>query len=380
MDFRPSEEQQAIQELAREILEREATPERVKEAETRDGWFDAELWKTLAEANLLGVAIPEEHGGMGFGFEELCLVLEETGRSVVPLPAQATLVSGAQPIAAFGSDTQRAAWLPRVASGDAILTASLLDAESADPAAPGTRARADGDAWVLDGMRRRVPYAARADAVLVPAATPEGTAVFLVDPRSDGVSLEARITSTGQPLFEMALSSVRVEAEARLGGPDADGASIVRSMEQHAQVGAAAVQVGVLERALEITAAYVREREQFKVPIGSFQAVQHRCADAFIDVEALRWTTWRAAWRLASGLPARREAWVAKFWAADAGARVGAASIHLHGGIGSDVDYPIQRHFLWAKALELEGGGATPTLVALGRDMARTGPSTQEST
>jgi len=178
MDFRPTEEQHAIQELAREILEREVTSERIKEAEEGGDWFDAELWKTLAEANLLGVAIPEQHGGMGFGFEELCLVLEETGRSVAPLPAQATLVLGALPLAAFGTDAQRTAWLPRVASGDAILTASLLDAESADPAAPGTRARPTVTAGCstarADGFRLRavpMPCSCRRRSTTEPASS-----------------------------------------------------------------------------------------------------------------------------------------------------------------------------------------------------------------
>jgi alkylation response protein AidB-like acyl-CoA dehydrogenase len=113
---------------------------------------------------------------------------------------------------------------------------------------------------------------------------------------------------------------------------------------------------------------------QFGVPIGSFQAVQHRCADGFIDLEALRWCAWRAAWRLATGLPAAREAAVAKFWAAEAGSRIANAALHLHGGLGSDVDYPIQRYFLRSKALELGFGGAAPQLAWLGKDMARTGP------
>jgi alkylation response protein AidB-like acyl-CoA dehydrogenase len=136
----------------------------------------------------------------------------------------------------------------------------------------------------------------------------------------------------------------------------------------------AAQQVGVSERALEITTAYVRDREQFGVPIGSFQAVQHRSADGFIDLEAMRWTMWRAAWLLAAGQPAGRDAMVAKFWAADAGSRIANSTIHLHGGIGSDVDYPIQRYFLWAKSLELTLGSASPMLRRLGQDMAATGP------
>jgi hypothetical protein len=118
----------------------------------------------------------------------------------------------------------------------------------------------------------------------------------------------------------------------------------------------------------------VKERVQFGVKIGSFQAVQHRAADAFIDLEAMRWTLWQAAWRLAEGLPAERAAAVATFWAAEGGSRIANASLHLHGGLGSDVDYPIHRHFLWSKALELQGGGASATQAKLGAELAQTGP------
>jgi alkylation response protein AidB-like acyl-CoA dehydrogenase len=123
-----------------------------------------------------------------------------------------------------------------------------------------------------------------------------------------------------------------------------------------------------------MTSGYVSERVQFGVPIGSFQAVQHRSADAFMDVLAMRWVMWRAASKLAAGEEATREALVAKFWAADAGGRVVNATQHLHGGIGADVDYPIHRYFLWSKSLELALGSATEQLAVLGADMARTGP------
>jgi alkylation response protein AidB-like acyl-CoA dehydrogenase len=376
VDFRWSDEQNAIRELAREILEREVTPERVKQAEASADWIDEALWRTLAGANLLGVAIPAEHGGMGYGFAELCVLLEEIGRRVVPVPALATLALGALPLAEFGTRAQCEAWLPKVASGTAVLSAALVDAASADAAAPATRARPDGGAWILDGCKRCVPHARRADAILVPAATREGTAWFLLDPRAEGVELRGRVTSTGQPLFDVTLAGARVPDGARLA---ADGAALARWLEQRALVSVAALQMGVSARALEITAGYVREREQFGVPIGSFQAVQHRCADAFIDLEALRWTTWRAAWRLASGLPAAREARVAKFWAADAGSRIANASLHLHGGLGADVEHPIHRHFLWSRALELELGGASPQLARLGSDLARSGPGVRGS-
>jgi hypothetical protein len=374
MDFSFSEEQDAIRALAAEILGAEMTAERLKAAEREADWVDAALWKQLADANLLGVAVPEAYGGMGMGFLELCVLLEELGRAVAPGPWLATLVHGALPLAGFGSEEQRAAWLPRVASGAAKLAAALEDAGSAEGAPPATRARRVGASIVLDGAKRAVPGAGSADLLLVPASDERGTGIYLMDPKAAGVSLTACVTSAGEPLFDVALAGVRVAAEARLGGAEADGAAILRWLRPRALTAVAALQAGVSARALRITADYVKERVQFGVPIGSFQAVQHREADGFIDLEAMRWTLWQAAWRIAEGLPAEREAEVAKFWAAESGSRIANASLHLHGGLGSDVDYPIHRYFLWSKALELHGGGASATLARLGAELARTGP------
>jgi hypothetical protein len=370
MDFSYSEEQSTVRGLAREILEREATQERLRAAERTADWHDAALWNQLAAANLLGIAIPEANGGMGMGFCELCVLLEELGRATLPSAAFATLALGALPLAQFGSEEQRARWLPRVASGDALLSAALDDAGSADPLAPATRARRDGSEWVLDGAKRFVPHARAAAALLIPARSERGVAVFLVETPRAGLTLGARVTSSGEPFFDLTLSGVRVADDARV---PVDGAELLRWLQPRALTALAALEVGVCDRALAITAAYTRERVQFGVPIGMFQAVQHREADAFIDLEAMRWVTWRAAYRLAEGLSAEREARVAKFWAADGGSRIVNAALHLHGGIGSDVDYPIHRHFLWSKGLELALGGASAQLAALGADIAQHG-------
>ncbi len=374
MDFSFTEEQEAIRTLASEILAAEMSAERIKAAEREPDWVDAALWRKLAEANLLGVAIPERFGGMGMGFLELCMLLHEVGRQVAPGPWLATLVHGALPLAEFGSDAQRAAWLPRVAAGTAKLAAALLDAGSAEGAPPATRARHDSGSVVLDGVKRAVPGAGSADLLLVPASDERGVGIYLVGRQAPGVSLTGAATSTGEPLFDVTLSGVRVSKDARLGGSAADGAAVLRWLAPHALTAVAALQAGVSDSALRITAGYVKERVQFGVPIGSFQAVQHREADGFIDLEAMRWTLWLAAWRLAEGLPAERDAAVAKFWAAEGGSRIANASLHLHGGLGSDIDYPIHRHFLWSKALELQGGGASATLAWLGAELARTAP------
>ncbi len=374
MDFSFTEEQEAIRALAAEILGAELTQERLRAAEREADWSDAALWQKLAEANLLGVAIPEAYGGMGMGFLELCVLLEQVGRHVVPGSWLATLVHGALPLAEFGTEAQKQAWLPRVAAGKACLSAALEDAGSAEGAPPATRARREGAAVVLDGRKRAAAGAGAGDLLLVPASDERGVAIYLVERGAAGLSLAAAVTSAGEPLFDVTLSRVRVGAEARLGGPGADGAAILAWLAPRVLTALAALQVGVSERALRLTADYVKERVQFGVPIGSFQAVQHREADGFIDLEAMRWTLWRAAWRLVEGLPAERDAAVATFWAAEGGSRIANASLHLHGGLGSDVDYPIHRHFLWSKALELAGGGASATLARLGAELAQAGP------
>ncbi|NNL66515.1 MAG: acyl-CoA dehydrogenase, partial [Myxococcales bacterium] len=198
--------------------------------------------------------------------------------------------------------------------------------------------------------------------------------LFLVAPEAPGVARTATRTSTGEPLFELAFDAARVAPEDLLGGDARGGAETTRWLADLSTLALCAVQIGVSERALEITTGYVREREQFGGPIGAFQAVQHRCADAYIDLESIRWTSWRAISRLSRGLPVTREAAVAKFWAAEGGSRVAGSAQHLHGGIGVDVDYPIHRYFLWTKALEYRLGSAAPTLARLGRDLAANPP------
>ena len=374
MDFNFSEEQLTLQDLARGILEKEVTPERLREIEADSEGFDRELWSTLAEAHLLGLVVPEELGGMGFGLSEVCVLLHEIGRALAPVPVLPTLALAGLPLAEFGSDAQKKAWLGPMVGGQVVLSAALVDAGSEEPARPATRARRNGSGWTLDGQKRFVPALHLAQRVLVPAATDTGAGVFLVDPQAEGITHVRARTSSGEPIFDLTLEGVAVGDDDLLGDDAQNGDEIALWIYQRALVAICATQLGVSEKALELTTAYVSQREQFGVPIGSFQAVQHRAADAYIDLEALRWVTWRAIWKLSQGLPASRETAVAKFWAAEAGARIANSAQHLHAGIGVDLDYPIHRYFLWSKHLELTLGGATPQLARLGQDMARTGP------
>ena len=369
MDFNLSDEQQDLRTLAAQILEGELSTERLKEVDAGPDRFDRELWRTLAAAGLLGVAVPEAHGGLGYGFLEAAVVLEQIGRTVAPVPYFATVVLGGLPIARFGTDAQQSRYLPGLAAGETVCTAALVEF-GADPHAPRTTARRDGSGWVLDGVKECVPAGTVADAILVPARTDDGGILLaLVAAGAPGLTRERQDTTNGDPEARCTLVGVRVDDADVLGSP-ADGAANLAWIVERATAAQCAVMVGVCEVALRMTAEYTKTREQFGRAIATFQAVGQRAADAYIDTEAIRLTAWQAVWRLAEGLPATAEVAVAKFWAAEGGQRVVHAAQHLHGGMGVDRDYPLHRYFLLAKKLELALGGATPQLVRLGGILA----------
>ncbi|HEV2309208.1 MAG TPA: acyl-CoA dehydrogenase family protein [Acidimicrobiia bacterium] len=367
MDFSFNEEQQDLQGLAKQILEAEVTHERLKEIEGGEDYFDRELWAKLADAGLLGISLPEAHGGGGYGFLEAAIVLEQLGRTVAPVPYLSTVVLGALPVAQFGNDEQQRRLLPGVAGGERLLTAALVEA-GADPRRPVTTARRDGDGWVLDGEKICVPGGPLADHILVPASTDGGVIVAIVNPDA-GVTRERQRTTSGHPEALLRLEGTHVADADVLGGAD-QGAEVLDWTIERATAALCAVAIGVCEEALRMTAEYTKTREQFERPIATFQAVGQRAADAYIDTEAIRLTAWQAIWRLSEGLPAAAEVAVAKFWAAEGGQRVVHAAQHLHGGMGVDRDYPLFRYFLLAKQLELTLGGTTPQLLTLGRILA----------
>ncbi len=370
MDFAYSEEQSALRELARKILEEQATPERIREIERGEERLDLALWRELAKANLLGVALPEGFGGSGYGFFEVCLLLEEVGRVVAPIPAWPTLVLGALPLAEFGTEAQRRRWLPGVAAGEVVLTGALCEPENDDVLRPATRVTTDAGGHRLTGTKICVPAAHASARVLVPARTDAGgVQLFLVDPRGPGVRLEAQLATNRELQARVSLDGARVPEADRLGSLDDASAALEWTLAR-ATTALCAIQLGVADRALRMTARYTSERQQFERPVGSFQAVHQRAADAFIDVEAMRLVLWQAAFRLGRGEPASAEVAVAKYWAAEAGHRVAYAAQHLHGGIGVDVDYPVHRHYLWARQIELTLGSASPQLETLGRLLA----------
>jgi alkylation response protein AidB-like acyl-CoA dehydrogenase len=370
MDFAYDDDQQSIIDLASQLLAEESSHERQREVELADGpRFDAKLWGQLAETGLIGTALPEPYGGAGLGFTEVASVLERIGEHTAPVPYFETVVLAALPIAQFGSEAQCQQWLPMIAEGRAIATAALEE-DQADPLAPTTTARREGDSFVLTGEKLPVPAAEISQCVLVPAALEgEGVAIFLVAPDAPGVSLTTLRTTSGQPASKMVLNGVTVGADAVLGGVEA-GPLILEWIRLRATAAQCALGLGVCDAALRMTAEYTKQRKQFDQPIAMFQAVGHRAADAFIDVQGIRLTTLQACWRVAAGLPAEREVALAKYWVAEAGQRVVAAAQHLHGGMGVDRDYPVHRFYVYAKQIELDLGGTSQQLRSIGRLLA----------
>jgi acyl-CoA dehydrogenase len=362
VDFAFSDEQQAVRDLAAQILDDTISHERLVEMRAAGEHLATKSWQAIAEAGLLGIHLPEAYGGADQGFVAAVLVLEQIGRTVAPVPYYASAVLGAMPIARFGTEAQKAALLPPAIAGTLILSGAYQEIGTTAEE-PYTRADRTGDGWTLTGQKDFVPAGIDAGRLVVSARTPDGVGLFLLDPAAAGVRVTRQDTTTRIPEGRLELAGAPVE-ELVLGREALDWTL------QHAITALCAIGIGVFDREVRLTAEYTSTRKQFDKPIASFQAVGQRAADAYIDAEAIRLTTWQAAWRLEMGLPAAAEVATAKTWLAEGGQRVAAAAQHLHGGIGVDTDYPLHRYYLWAKWLQLALGGANQHLQKLGRILA----------
>jgi alkylation response protein AidB-like acyl-CoA dehydrogenase len=364
MDFSMTEAADDLGGLARTITESVCTAEHQRELDGLQQRFDRDLWGKLIEADILSTAAPESLGGGGFGVLEQVAVLVALGRQLAAVPYLESVVLGAGALAKFGSESLQQEWATPAINGEKIL-AVALDGEMGEGPVQAQSFGADGSDYRLTGTRTQVLYGPVADVFLVPAETDSGTRVFVVTAGDAGVSVTSLNTTGHGSVGHLELQGV--EAARVVGDED-----VVAWLTTHGTLGRSAYQLGVLERALELTSEYAREREQFDRPIGSFQAVSSRLADGYIDVKGLRLTLTQAAWRLSEDLPADVEVSTAAFWAADAGHRVAHTTVHVHGGVGIDLDHPVHRYFLAAKQTEFAVGSATGQLLRIGRELADT--------
>jgi 3-oxocholest-4-en-26-oyl-CoA dehydrogenase beta subunit len=363
VDFSTTEAADDLGGLARTITESVCTAEHQRELDGLGvgGRFDRDLWAKLIEADILSTATPESLGGGGFGVLEQVAVLVALGRQLAAVPYLESAMLGAGALAKFGSESLQQEWATPAINGEKILAVALDGEMGQGP----VQATTSADGYRLTGSRTQVGYGSVADAFLVPAETDSGTKVFLIAKDDPGVTVSALDTTGHGSVAHLELQGV--EAARVVGGDEA-----VAWLITHGTLGRSAYQLGVLERALELTSEYAREREQFDRPIGSFQAVSSRLADGYIDVKGLRLTVTQAAWRLSEDLPADVEVSTAAFWAADAGHRVAHTTVHVHGGVGIDLDHPVHRYFLAAKQMEFAVGSATGQLLRIGRELADT--------
>ena len=393
MDFELGEEEQAIRDLTAQVLDDMSSHERLKALAADGDHVDRKAWAALAGTGVVGASVPEAYGGLGLGFLATAVALEEVGRRASPVPLLTTAVMGAMPIAAYGTQSQRAAWLPGIADGSMLACGALAEdgttagepttmariatdrngpTPDGDGSAPGRGVLGhDGGGYVLDGTKVLVAGGLDADIALVPARLDDGgVGVFIVPTDAEGLEVWPVEVTTGRPEARFELSGVRVGPDALLGGGASEGAEIVRCIERHANVGLCMMMAGAARAAIEMAADYTKQRHQFDRPIATFQAVSQRAGDSYIDAEAVWLTAYQAAWRLSAGLPADREIAIAKYWACEGGYRVVHAAVHVHGGVGVDRDYPLHRHFLAARHMELTFGHAEEQLAELGRQIA----------
>ena len=367
MDFTTSEAATDLGGLVRTITESVCTPDHQRDLDKLGQRFDRQLWHTLTDADVLSAAAPEGLGGGGFGVLEQVAVLTSLGRQLAAVPYLESIVLGAGALGRFGSGDLQRDWAAPALTGQKILTVAL-DGDMGQ--GPVQAAAVDGG-FRLTGARTMIGYGPVADAFLVPAETPTGTAVFVVCTSDPGIAVTVLDTTGNGSVGHLELEGTDVGADRLVGGGES-GESVLTWLTTLATLGRSAFQLGVLERALEVTAAYASEREQFGRPIGSFQAVAQRLADGYIDVKGLRLTLTQAAWRVSEELPADLEVGTAAFWAADAGHRIAHTAVHVHGGVGVDKDHPVHRYFLAAKQTEFAVGGATGQLLRIGRELADT--------
>jgi alkylation response protein AidB-like acyl-CoA dehydrogenase len=366
MNFDFSEEQSQLREALGRLLDRGYELDKRKQIIASGAGWSRELWRQLAELGALSIALPESHGGAGGSAVDTLVVMEALGRRLVVEPYVPAIVLGAGLVARAGSDAQRARLLPRVGSGEHLLALAHDEADSRyELVRVATRARPDGAGFVLDGNKTVVLGGSAADTLIVSARTagkpgdPDGVSLFLVDASAPGVSRLGYQTQDNHRAADVTLAGVRVGGDALL-GPAGGGAALVEHAIEHGIAAVCAEALGVMAMLVELTAGYVKTRKQFGVPIGSFQALQHRLADMLMRVESARSMTYLVTTTVDSADAAtrRRTTAAAKAMVSQAGRFVGQGAIQLHGGIGVTDEAPVSHYFKRMTAITMMFGDA----------------------
>ncbi|HVU72546.1 MAG TPA: acyl-CoA dehydrogenase family protein [Mycobacteriales bacterium] len=356
LDLTLPEELTDLRGLVADLLEAPGTVERLQSAESTDERFDRAAWKVLADAGVIGVAVAEEHGGLGLGQCGLHVALTELGRRVVLVPLAWTAVAAAA-LATHASPELRDAWVGPAIAGDAVLTV----------APPVTVAGLVIDGGTARGTVPAVPWAHLAGLVLLPARD----GLYALDPTASGARVEPAASTSREMTAHLHVDGAPVT---RIGD-----AAAARDVATRLRVALASIAGGATDAALRQAADHTSSREQFGKPLSTFQGVALKAADSYVDTTVIQTAALQASWALDEGHDATGEALAAAWWAADGGQRCVHVTQHLHGGIGADITYPVHRYFLWVKQIELLLGGASALLAELG-DWLATAPAPGDAT
>lgn len=354
MDLGFSKTEKLVVESAKEFLEKEAMGV-FREVESSEEGYSKALWRKMADLGWMKILFPEEYGGMNGNFLELVFLLEEMGKVLVPGPFVSTMITGYS-VLRYGTKMQKKDLLPKLTSGELIMIPCFIEP---DPTMGDIkikeRVNLKEGHYLLSGTRLFVPYARSADWFLYESKTKEGKTLFLVKSGNPGISCNLLETLASDKQCEVVLDRVSLPASyvLRRRGKSAE---IKKHIEQWGALCESAYILGLLEKVLEMTVKHAKSRVQFGKPIGSFQAIQHRCADMVTEIDKLKFLTYHAAWKLTEGIPAGKEISMAKARASDASRRVTLQGIKIHGGIGITQEFDLQFYFRRAKAAEVAFG------------------------
>ena len=364
MDFSLSEEQEMLRKSARDFLADKCPKAYVKQMETDEKGYSPALWKEMAELGWQGLALPEKYGGSGMEFLDLAILQEEMGHACLPGPFFSTVILGAMTILDAGNDEQKTAYLPGIASGKTIVTMALNESDGLYEAeSVNVKAVADKDGYIINGEKYFVPDANIADDILCVARTSDekdkknGITIFIVPAKDKGVKCTLLKTITGEKMCEVTFTNVKVSKDNVLGGLG-KGWPIVEKVIERAAISKCCDTVGVLQKVLEMTLDYAKERKQFDRPIGAFQVIQHYMADMLTYVDGTRFVSYQAAWRMNKGLPAVRETAIAKAWSAESYEWCITKSHQIFGAIGVTIDHDLHFYTTRGKTAQLSYGNA----------------------
>ena len=358
-----NEEQQMIRDVARNFFAKEWDGQLVREMIQSEKGFTLEMWGKMAELGWMGLLIPEEFEGFNMSHLDMSILLYEMGYICMPGPFFSTAVLGVMTLLEGGNDLQKHEILPAIASGERFLTVAWTE--------PGGRytgkgislnAEKQGDEYVLSGTKLFVPDAHIADTIICAARTQDdpseeegGVTLFIVDRDAQGLQIRPLDAFTGEKLFEVVFDQVRIPRENILGQPE-EGMSVLKKVREKAAVAKCAEMSGGAQKVLEMAVDYAKEREQFDQPIGSFQAIQHHCANILTYADSCKFMTFQASWRISEGLPSEEMSSMCKAWVSESYRSLIATGIQILGGTGFMEEHDIHLYYNRAKAAELAFG------------------------